>query len=362
MRLLINLMLVCSALAADYPPHKRISLSDAKGSFDGQLRLTLEGPRNKAKALWDAEIVNSSLHHIFRAVFCVKAIDSAGQPIRPGGDECLLRLTGTNWAPSFALNFKGNQNVKLSEDKAAVQLSNYQVSIEEVFDEAPNIREASAACPLVWSAAIRTFANRKFRPTVMDKESYTATFAYDGGRIDGYTSRNMLKEYTNANTRFLGPIWESFRIDAASVYLRQEKPGSCTIEVKMAFAGFGKPFLGRYGWFALDSTFNFERAILKDVDALSKREADAELTTAIKNIPETSKKDVEVQAQITITSEPSGAEIEVNGEFIGNTPTTLNVKQGSLTLTIKKSGYQLWQRSLKLNAGDKRTLQAELLK
>jgi hypothetical protein len=56
----------------------------------------------------------------------------------------------------------------------------------------------------------------------MDKESFTATFAYDAGRIDGYTSRKMLNEYTNANTRFIGPIWESFRVDAASLYLREE--------------------------------------------------------------------------------------------------------------------------------------------
>jgi hypothetical protein len=58
---------------------------------------------------------------------------------------------------------------------------------------------------------------------------------------------------------------------------------------------------------------------------------------------------------------PAGAQIEVNGEFIGNTPSTVTAKEGSVTVTVKKPGYQPWQRTLTLNPGDKRTL-AELVK
>jgi hypothetical protein len=130
----------------------------------------------------------------------------------------------------------------------------------------------------------------------------------------------------------------------------------------MAFAGFGKPFLGKYKWFALDSNFHFERTALDDVEALSEYEANADLTTGIKQIPATTKTAVESQAQLTITSEPSGAEIEINGEFIGNTPSTVTVKEGNVIVTVKKVGYHPWQRSLKVTGGDKRTLQAEMVK
>jgi len=79
----------------------------------------------------------------------------------------------------------------------------------------------------------------------MDKDSFTATYTYDGGRIDGYgDAKQMLKSFTNANTAFMGPTWKSFRIDAASLYLREENVGTCTAEVKMSFAGFGKPVHG----------------------------------------------------------------------------------------------------------------------
>ena len=65
---------------------------------------------------------------------------------------------------------------------------------------------------------------------------------------------------------------------------------------------------------------------------------------------------------MTITSEPSGAEIEIDGEFIGNTPTTVTAKQGKVVVKLKKAGFQPWERTLTLNGGDKRTLNAEMVK
>ena len=198
---------------------------------------------------------------------------------------------------------------------------------------------------------------------VPDSDSFTATFAYDGGRIDGYISRNMLKAYTSANTRFMGPTWESFRIDSASLYLREEGPGTRTVEVKMAFAGYGQPLFGNYGWYALDSNFNFEKALLDDLQARARQAGEADLDRGIRQISEAPEPATNApQPQLAITSEPSGAEIEINGEFIGNTPTTVTAKEGSVTVVVKKAGYQPWQRTLKLSSGDKRTLQADLIK
>jgi hypothetical protein len=113
---------------------------------------------------------------------------------------------GNNWQPGAPLNFKGKQNIKITEDKTPVQVAKYTIETTEVFDQSPNLRHLDVRCPLVWSAALRVFADKKFRPTVMDKDSFTATYAYDGGRIDGYgDSKKMLKSFTTANTAFLGP-------------------------------------------------------------------------------------------------------------------------------------------------------------
>lgn len=342
-----------------------VEITHEKGNFSGQLSVSLNGTMNKAKAEWNATIRNTSPHKIFRVTFCVKAFDTADQQIKPGGNECVLMLWGNNWQPGTPLNFKGKQNVKISDDKASVQVAKYTVAATEVFDQSPNLRSLEVRCPLVWSSALRVFADKKFRPTVMDKDSFAATYTYDGGRIDGYgDAKQMLKSFTTANTAFMGPTWESFRIDAASLYLREEKPGTCTAEVKMSFAGFGRPFMGSLGWYAVDSNFNFEKILLDQLDAQSRQAASADLDKAIIQLPTEAPKPVESAAkpQLTITSEPSGAEIDIDGEFIGSTPTTVTAKQGKVVVKVKKVGFQPWERTLTLNPGDKRTLNAEMVK
>lgn len=317
---------------------------------------------NKARAEWNATIRNTAPHRVFRATFCVKAFDSAYQQIKPGGDECVLRLWGSNWKPGTPLNFKGKQNIKIGEAKAPVQVAKYTIAATEVFDDSPNVRYLDVRCPLVWSSALRVFADKKFRPTVIDKDSFTATYAYDGGRVDT-GSTNFLKAYTTAYTGW--PMtWQSFRVDAASLYLREEKPGMCTAEMKMSFAGFGKPMFGQYGWYAVESNFNFEKALMDELEAQSKQAASTDLDKAISQLPTAPPKPDESAAkpQLTITSEPAGAEIEIDGEFIGNTPTTVMAKEGSVTVKVKKPGFQPWERTLKLNPGDKRTLHAEMVK
>ena len=83
----------------------------------------------------------------------------------------------------------------------------------------------------------------------------------------------------------------------------------------------------------------------------------------VSQIPTEGPKAVEnaIRPQLTIVSEPSGAEIEINDEFIGNTPTTVRVKEGKVIVKVKKAGYQLWERTLTLTSGDKRNLTVDMV-
>jgi len=342
-----------------------VTIAHEKGNFNGQLTVSLKGSMNKAKVEWNATIRNTAAHRIFRVTFCVKAFDSAQEQIKPGGNDCVLTLWGSNWDPGVSLNFKGKQNIRISDATTTVQATKYVVAVTEIFDHSPNLRYLAVRCPLVWSSALKVFADKKFRPTVMDKDSFTVTYAYDGGRIDGFgDAKQMLKAFTNANTAFMGPTWESFRIDAASLYLRDDDLGKCAAEIKMSFAGFGRPFMGALGWYAVESNFSFEKMLLDQLEEQSKRTASADLDRAISQLPTESPKPVDsnIKPQIQITSEPSGAEIEVDGEFIGNTPSTVTAKEGKVVIKVRKSGYQPWERTLTVNSGDKRTLNAELMK
>jgi hypothetical protein len=64
-------------------------------------------------------------------------------------------------------------------------------------------------------------------------------------------------------------------------------------------------------------------------------------------------------AQLEITSNPPGAEISVDGNFVGDTPSELAVKTGLHTITISKRGYKPWERKLTVSGG-KVTVAAEL--
>lgn len=64
-------------------------------------------------------------------------------------------------------------------------------------------------------------------------------------------------------------------------------------------------------------------------------------------------------SKVSIASAPDSAEIEVDGEFMGNTPSTLELDPGEHNIAIRKSGYKPWEKKLKVTAGDV-NLNAEL--
>jgi hypothetical protein len=62
---------------------------------------------------------------------------------------------------------------------------------------------------------------------------------------------------------------------------------------------------------------------------------------------------------LEITSNPTGAEISIDGNFVGDTPSETNVPTGSHTVTIAKKGYKTWERKLAVSGG-KITVAADL--
>jgi len=69
-----------------------------------------------------------------------------------------------------------------------------------------------------------------------------------------------------------------------------------------------------------------------------------------------------VNGKIAIASTPDGADIEIDGSFVGNTPSDVQVAEGEHTITVKKSGFKDWERKLKVSAGSNIRLSAELEK
>jgi hypothetical protein len=65
------------------------------------------------------------------------------------------------------------------------------------------------------------------------------------------------------------------------------------------------------------------------------------------------------QTAISITSTPAGADLEVDGKFIGNTPSSMNLASGDHAIKVTKKGYKTWERNLTASGGNV-NLNAEL--
>jgi len=64
-------------------------------------------------------------------------------------------------------------------------------------------------------------------------------------------------------------------------------------------------------------------------------------------------------ATVSITSSTAAAEIEIDGAFVGNTPTTLRLATGAHRIVVK-NGPKSWQRNLQVNGGSTISLNAVL--
>jgi hypothetical protein len=67
-----------------------------------------------------------------------------------------------------------------------------------------------------------------------------------------------------------------------------------------------------------------------------------------------------LSGKMSVASAPDGADIEVDGSFVGNTPSDVQVTEGDHIVTVKKAGFKDWERKLKVSAGSSVHLNAEL--
>ena len=58
------------------------------------------------------------------------------------------------------------------------------------------------------------------------------------------------------------------------------------------------------------------------------------------------------ETQLEVSSNPVGADIEVNGDFVGSTPSAIHLKPGEYNLAVKKNGYTSWERKVKVTGGN----------
>jgi PEGA domain-containing protein len=58
-----------------------------------------------------------------------------------------------------------------------------------------------------------------------------------------------------------------------------------------------------------------------------------------------------IETHVSAASMPTGADIEVDGSVVGNTPSTINLPAGDHTVVVSGSGYKTWERKMKAQRG-----------
>jgi hypothetical protein len=56
-------------------------------------------------------------------------------------------------------------------------------------------------------------------------------------------------------------------------------------------------------------------------------------------------------SDVAVTSNPAGADIEVDGAFVGDTPSMITITAGDHTISLKKQGFTPWERTVKVSGG-----------
>jgi hypothetical protein len=64
--------------------------------------------------------------------------------------------------------------------------------------------------------------------------------------------------------------------------------------------------------------------------------------------------------RVVVRSEPDGANITIDGKYMGSTPSTLDLAPGTHVVTIYKTGFKTWQRTITVTAGSQITVDASL--
>ncbi len=63
---------------------------------------------------------------------------------------------------------------------------------------------------------------------------------------------------------------------------------------------------------------------------------------------------------VPIKSAPDGADITVDGKYVGSTPSTVKLSPGDHTIKIEKSGFKAWERTITVSPGSEVTVSATL--
>ena len=169
----------------------------------------------------------------------------------------------------------------------------------------------NAPCSVLWTALKDTLRNSgKYGIIAIDNVEMTASYNI-GGNLTGK------------------------RINSA-VLNNKDNGNGCELQIQTAFSGWANNDAGD-----LKKRVDESLAKLK-----ANPPANSESPTGQPKTPA-----VPLQVSLAIDSTPTGADVEIDGAFVGNTPSTVSVPPGSHKIAVKKKGFADWTKTLNVSGG-----------
>jgi hypothetical protein len=231
------------------------------------------------------------------------------------------------------------------------------------FGQTVSERAMAADCNIVWKHVVPTFAKFGFDPKTADRATGFATFSYrQGQQIARLTQQ--INAFTNAGANALSN-YQRFGIENAT-FTASDQGTRCRTSAIFDFVGFKYNLLSK-GWFKLPSNGVLEARVLDQIAAEVSRDGGGATPATVQSQPVTptsaqaDRQVLQGPPRVKFTSDPSGAEVTVDGEYMGSTPTAeIELKEGSHVIRVRKRGFVVWERTLSLKTGDTRAVSAEL--
>ena len=168
----------------------------------------------------------------------------------------------------------------------------------------------NVSCNTLWAALKDTLRNSgKYGIIAIDNNEMTASYNI-GGNLTGK------------------------RINSA-VLNKKDDGKSCELQVQTAFTGLANNDAG-----------DFKKRVEASLAKLKDNPPPAPETPAASTGAPAA-----AQASLAIDSTPAGADIEIDGAFVGSAPSTLTIAPGNHQITVKKKGFANWTKTLNVTGG-----------
>ena len=231
-----------------------------------------------------------------------------------------------------------------------------------------NSKTIEATCDAAWPAMLSAVTANGFAPALSDRVGGVLKASY----MRGESLYRGAKKDMNALTlnRYSGwTVIEKFRVEDVVVTV-VPSGNSCSVTMHVQYATLVNNLLQK-GWVALESSGRLQWMMLAETDHIA---TGAAKPSTVRDQIQTVRKEQttrvatpgqsEVPKGIVVrfTSLPSDAEVRVDGEYWGSTPTVdlTGIPPGPHTIVVKKSGYLPWERKITLAPGDERIFKADL--